>query len=231
MHMIPQRFSARVEVLIAFIAASLLSLVFYLYRIVDGGSFIFSFLPLNLLLSWIPLALSIWLVAMLRTKAWSSWAATLLSLLWLAFLPNSFYMITDYIHLQEVTASNVLYDTVLFSMFIFTSLLLGFSSLYLVHLEFYKRLGSRSAAYWIAGILLVCSIAVYIGRDLRWNSWDILLNPAGLLFDISDRFIRISAYREMLVTLLSFYVLLCMMYVAGWRILRLARIIEPRRLD
>ncbi len=100
---------------------------------------------------------------------------------------------------------------------------LGFSSLYLIHLQFRRRFSSRTAAAWIAFTLLVSSAAVYVGRDLRWNSWDVLTNPGGVLFDISDRVLHSSQYPQMLVTIISFFVLLGSMYGLLWHGARLLR--------
>ena len=144
-------------------------------------SLTYDYLLWNLMLAWVPLALGLWLVRVLKSKLWSSWEGLIVSLLWIGFLPNSFYMVSDFIHIQDVQTVDVLYDAVMFTSFIFTSVILGFSSLYLVHGEFRKRFSARASSGLIAVILLLCSFAIYIGRDLRWNSWDIMPNPTGLL--------------------------------------------------
>jgi uncharacterized membrane protein len=177
----------------------------------------------NLFLAWLPLVLAVRLTSLLRLKLWSSWEALGVSLLWLVFLPNSFYMISDFIHLQEVQRVDVLYDALMFTSFIYTGVALGFSSLYLVHLQLRRRLSAKASAGWIAGTLLICSAAVYVGRDLRWNSWDVLINPGGLLFDVSDRLQHPAAYPQMLVTIITFFILLASMYSLLWRGTRLIR--------
>lgn len=209
--------SPRSQFIISLGASTVVSLVLFGYGAWRNHSLGYSYLVWNLFLAWLPLLFAVRLVLILARKLWSSWEALGLSLLWLAFLPNSFYMISDFIHLQEVQRVDVLYDTLMFTAFIYTGVVLGFSSLYLIHLQFRKRLSARAATGWIAGTLLVCSAAVYVGRDLRWNSWDILTNPGGLLFDISDRLQHPSAYPQMLVTIISFFVLLASMYSLLWR--------------
>jgi uncharacterized membrane protein len=69
----------------------------------------------------------------------------------------------------------------------------------------------------VAATLLLASFAVYLGRDLRWNSWDVLTNPSGLLYDISERVLHPAAYPEMFVTVISFFILLATMYGLAWR--------------
>jgi uncharacterized membrane protein len=52
----------------------------------------------------------------------------------------------------------------------------------------YKFSGRRVHAMMIA-ILFLSSFGVYLGRFLRWNSWDIISNPIGLSYSIAKRFI------------------------------------------
>lgn len=209
--------SARRQYFVALLISSFVSVGFFAYGAVRNESAQFSYLVWNLFLAWIPLLLAVRLVHVLRYKLWSTWEAMSLSALWLVFLPNSFYMISDFIHLQEVKRIDILYDTLMFTSFIYTGVVLGFSSLYLVHSELRKRMPEREAAAWVGLTLAVCSGAIYIGRDLRWNSWDILTNPGGLLFDVSDRIAHISTYPHMLLTVISFFILLSSMYLLLWQ--------------
>jgi len=209
--------SNRTKFLAALVVASAVSLGLFAYGAWRNHSFDFNYLVWNLFLAWLPLLFSLRLIHVLRQKRWSSWEGIGWSLLWLVFLPNSFYMISDFIHLQDVRRVDVLYDAIMFTAFIYTGVILGFSSLYLIHRQLKNRLIGQSAAAWIAVMLFVCSAAVYVGRDLRWNSWDILTNPGGLLFDISDRMIHFSTYPQMLITIISFFILLASMYFMLWR--------------
>lgn len=212
-----QRWSPRAEFLLALVFSSGVSVAFFLYGAWRNHSFTFGYLPWDLFLAWVPLLLTVWLTRILRQKPWSSWEGITASILWLLFLPNSFYMISDFIHLLDVQRVDVLYDAIMFTSFIYTAVLLGFASLYLIHLELNKRLKPRAAAGWIAATLLFSSFAIYVGRDLRWNSWDVLTNPGGLLFDISDRFLHPANYPQMFISVISFFVLLMSMYWLIWR--------------
>ena len=213
--------SARSQFMLALVASTLISVGLFGYGAWRNHSLDFGYLVWNLFLAWLPLVFAVRLVALLRHKLWSSWEGLGTSLLWLVFLPNSFYMISDFIHLQEVQRVDVLYDTFMFTSFIYTGVALGFSSLYLVHLQLRHRLSANLAAGWVAVTLFICSAAVYVGRDLRWNSWDVLTNPGGLLFDVSDRLQHPAAYPQMLVTIITFFILLASMYSLLWRGTRL----------
>jgi uncharacterized membrane protein len=202
--------------LLALAGSAVVSLSFFGYGALQNHSFQFAYLVWNLFLAWLPLAFALRLTNLLRDKLWSSWEGLLYSVLWLVFLPNSFYMISDFIHLQDVPRVNLLYDSVMFTSFIYSAVVVGFTSLYLMHMQLHRRLGGRVAAGFIGSTLLVCSFAIYVGRDLRWNSWDILTNPGGLLFDLSDRLIHPASYPVMFTTVIGFFVLLSSMYNLVW---------------
>jgi uncharacterized membrane protein len=152
------------------------------------------------------------LVMHTRTKPWSSWTGIAITLAWLVFLPNSFYMVSDYIHLEDMARSSVLFDALTFTCFILNGLILGYASLFMVQALLRKHV-SRVQNELIAGLLLfLCSFAIYLGRDLRWNSWDVLVNPAGILFDVSERVIDPLGHPEAFSTTMMFFVFLAGLY-------------------
>lgn len=218
-----RQFSPRERIAISLAGLSCVSVVLFLASASAGRGFQFGYLLWNLFLAWTPLIVVIWLVSGLRRRLWSDWLPLTLTLVWLLLLPNSFYMISDFVHVQEVARADLLYDVVMFTSFIFTGVLIGFCSLYIVHAELRRRVAARAANACIAVILLLCSFAIYLGRDLRWNSWDVLTNPAGILFDVSDHVIHPLQSGDMYTTTLSFFVLLASLYAAGWQIIVPAR--------
>lgn len=220
---------ARNQYLTALGFSSLVSVGLFAYGALRNHDLTYSYLTWNLFLAWLPLLFAIRLTTILKYKRWSSWEGLTWSFLWLIFLPNSFYMISDFIHLQEVTRIDALFDALMFTSFIYTGVTLGFSSLYLVHLQLKRRFIGNVASGWVAFTLFVCSAAVYVGRDLRWNSWDILTNPGGLLFDLSDRMLHPASYPQMFVTVFAFWILLLSMYGLLWRGARLLQQIGPKQ--
>ncbi len=193
------------------------SLLLFLLRVIDASNTRYWFLIWNLVLAWLPLVFVLLLLYRLQHSPWRNAANIALTIAWVIFLPNSFYIVSDLIHLQTTTEVGVLYDAVLFTSFIFNGFLGGFTSLYLVHNELDKRLKARTAHLIIAGVLLICSFAVHLGRTLRWNTWDVFLHPTGLLFDVSEQVVNESAQSKALVTTVSFFLLLGGMYMAIWQ--------------
>lgn len=197
---------------------SVISIGYFVVGSIENHSAVLRFLIWNLLLAWLPLLFVLWLLPVIKRYGWTSWPGILLTLLWLNFLPNSFYMVSDFIHLQDYQRVNIVFDTVTFSLFVLNGLLLGYTSLYLVHRQLASRLSSLKTWRLIAIILFLCSFAIYLGRDLRMSSWDILTNPAGILFDISDPIVHPRAHILAFTTTLTFFVFLVSLYIVVWQL-------------
>lgn len=60
--------------------------------------------------------------------------------------------------------------------------------------------------------LFLGSLGIYLGRYLRWNSWDIVSNPFGLFSDIFDRFLNPFVYPGAWAMTILMGILLNMMY-------------------
>lgn len=215
---------------LALLLASFASIFLFLLGAYRNRSWEFAYLVWNLFLAWLPLVFAGWLITVLRRKVWSSWEPLAASFLWIVFLPNSFYMVSDFIHLRDVQRVDVLYDSVMFTSFIFVGVALGITSTYLIHQQFRRRFSTLVSTALLALIFLLCSFAIYLGRDLRWNSWDILTNPGGLLFDVSDRLMHPSAYPQMLLTVFIFFVFVSTMYGLIYKAVQLVRQIPANLL-
>jgi len=207
----------------ALIGLSGLSVGFFAIEAIWNDTLSDWYLIWNLFLAWIPLVLAYGLVRLLKHQPWSSWLAIGLSLAWLVFLPNSFYMVSDFIHLQDTPRTSVLFDSLMFTLFILNGLILGYTSLYLVQHELRKRLSKWHTALFAGIVLLSCSFAIYLGRDLRWNSWDVLVSPAGILFDVSERIIRPLAHPQAFSVTLMFFAFLGGLYWVVWNLVKAMR--------
>jgi uncharacterized membrane protein len=60
--------------------------------------------------------------------------------------------------------------------------------------------------------LFLSVFGIYLGRFLRWNSWDIISNPFGLMIDIIDRFVNPFSHPRTWGLTLLMGALLNMMY-------------------
>ncbi len=179
-----------------------------------------SFLIWNLFLAWIPYLAAL-LFERLQAAGAGRWALFGWFGIWLAFLPNAPYIVTDFIHLEPRPPIPVWYDMVLLFSFACTGMALGVFSLYEVHRALRRQFSGPIAHLIIFGAGGLAGFGVWLGRFLRWNSWDILANPAGLLQDIlqtlSSRYELIKALgisglmgAVLLMGYLMFYAVLAM---------------------
>jgi uncharacterized membrane protein len=200
----------------AIVISNAISIGLMAVRFMAATNYRYWFLLWNLFLAWLPLLFA-WLfrrtVANGRLLSWQSGA---LLAAWLGFLPNSFYILSDYVHLRATYEVSLLFDVVLFASFVWNGFLAGFMATYTVHSELRRRLTGYKAHAVIGGVLLLCSFAIYLGRFLRWNTWDVIINPGGLLFDVSDRVLNPSSYPRTFATTGTFFVLLAGMYAVIW---------------
>ena len=199
------------------------SICLLLARVASSESERYVFLIWNLILATVPLLLGWWLVLRLQHQRWMAWQQILLTISWLAFLPNSFYLVTDFIHLRETYEISLLFDVVLLTSFTASGLALGFTSVFMVHRELAKRLSEVRAYTLIGLIFLACSFATYLGRFTRWNTWDLVYRPAGLLFDVSDRVVNPAAHGETYAATLIFFLLITSIYAVIWEAYLLVR--------
>ncbi len=206
------------EVLLTVLMCSAVSTVLLLIRMLVSGTARLGFLQWNLFLAWLPLIFAFLVYKRVKTKKDFTWQNGLLGFLWLAFLPNSFYIITDLIHLQSSGEVGLLYDTAMITSFVLNGLFLGYISMYLIDKVLGKFIEQKVVFTIMQFVLLLCAFAIYLGRYLRWNTWDIVANPAGLLFDVSDRIINPGTHVHTFVVTGVFFVLLSSTYLVLLRL-------------
>lgn len=199
---------------------SSLCLGLFTFRLLATGVSRYWFVPENLLLAWLALFFGWILVQQLERRGWRNWRALSLTGLWLLFLPNAWYVMTDFIHVFDSGEINYLYDIAMITILTLTGFLLGFTSLFIVHRQLLKRIDIFSSIFLIEMIILLASFAIYLGRDLRWNTWDIFTNPSGLILSITDRLINPFGFPHTLNVTAIFFVVISVMYFAIWLFLK-----------
>ncbi len=143
----------------------------------------FLFLAWNLFLAWIPYLFAL----ILERKAWrgsSLWQLLPIFCCWLLFFPNAPYIVTDLLHLQHRPPLPLWYDLLVLFSFAWTGLMLGFLSLLKVHRVLDVQIGKKMGWLVVLASIGLTGFGVYLGRFLRWNSWDIVTQPLALFQDI-----------------------------------------------
>jgi uncharacterized membrane protein len=88
------------------------------------------------------------------------------------------------------------FDLLLILSFAWTSLLFGFLSLWDLEFILYQKIKSPLVSLVSAALLFIGSFGVYLGRYLRWNSWDIITHPLLVFSDIGKRFVNPLEYQD-----------------------------------
>ncbi|SMO94951.1 Uncharacterized membrane protein [Chryseobacterium rhizoplanae] len=181
----------KINMLLILMTVFCFSLSAFRYYISDTK--VFLFLNWNLFLAWIPLLLSSFIFAFnIKSKI----SLIFIIIVWILFFPNSPYILTDLFHLRARNSVPIWYDLIVILSYAWTGLICGFISLNDIEKslsEYGKRNGINAV---IIFFLFMSSFGVYLGRFLRWNSWDVLNNPFGLFSDIVVRFIYPLEYTK-----------------------------------
>lgn len=159
------------------------------------------------LLAVLPLGLSAWLFYRGRLHSLVWWLGFLI---FIAFLPNAPYVLTDIIHLiSDIrdTHSVWINTLVVFPMYLIF-ILSGFEAyvLSLINLGYYlQRIGKTK---WILGtellIHLLSAFGIYLGRFLRFNSWDFITQPDALATSLVE---DLFGKRPLVIIIITFIVL------------------------
>ena len=174
------RYKIAIFLLLAFSSITCVTLVSA--RVVYSDSQRYTFLVWNLFLAWIPLIMAYIAYALSLKRVLLYLFVPIFALVWLAFFPNAPYIITDFQHLANGWSGAPLwFDVILLIWTSWTGLLLGIVSLYLMQEIVRKNFGKMLGWVFVFSVSFLSSIGVYLGRFLRWNSWDILNDPIQIL--------------------------------------------------
>ncbi|NJN55977.1 MAG: DUF1361 domain-containing protein [Anaerolineae bacterium] len=165
---------------LALIFASAISIGLLVMRTFYTGYLLFAFLVWNLILAWLPFLFAT-VVIKFHGKHYVSF---IFAVFWLLFFPNAPYIVTDLLHLWPRGDVPLWYDMIMIFSFALTGLCLGFASLAMMHSRVTVRWGRWRGWVFVLAALALSGFGVYIGRFLRWNSWDVFSNPLSLVIDL-----------------------------------------------
>jgi uncharacterized membrane protein len=189
----------------AFIGLLIITRIFY-SRNID-----YLFLVWNLFLAWIPYVISSLFNKMTNHRRWKQ---VFVFCCWLMFFPNALYIVTDLIHLDDESTVPKWFDALLLFSSSIVGLMMAFISLHRVENYLYKTVNKKILTPLIILILFLGSFGVYLGRFLRWNSWDILSNPFQLLLSIGHRIVSPFDYWQTWGVTMIFTILFYLLYIS-----------------
>ena len=135
--------------------------------------------------------------------------------LWLLFIPNTAYIITDVRHISGYCDDTSIYrvcpENAWMIIFFFIYAIVGWVGVvYLLRQmkKFIKDIkGSLTSNIFIVLIIPLISLGVLLGLINRWNSWEFFLNPQDIFNSIKLYFTNFIYFKNFVIFTLGFYVL------------------------
>jgi len=137
-------------------------------------------------------------------------------LVWLLFIPNSFYILTDLYHLADNHRNTRVpewFDLALILSFAWNGLLLGVLSTRQIEKLLVPRMTILGRWLFLYPVMWLNALGVYTGRYLRYNSWDIITDPFDLLRDILGMIVHPFRHHYAWDMIFCYSVLLTLIYI------------------
>ena len=77
-----------------------------------------------------------------------------------------------------------------------------------------RKLSQLAGSIFAAAALVLSGFGIYLGRVLRWNSWDAVSSPLELLADIADRVLNPLSHPQTMGVTVVYGVSLLLGYAA-----------------
>lgn len=193
----------------SFIPSSVFPILFFaitlnILRILIWGKTSYFYLLWNIFLAFVPYLLSLIFFNLYKIKKINTFLLIIGFIFWLLFIPNAHYLITDLIHLDEVKHAPILYDSFL----IFSSALVGllFGVYSLSHIEniIKENFSIKKTKIIMFSIIILIGFGIYLGRFLRFNSWDFFVNHFSLWKEMHIIFSGVNNFYNVLLYTLLF---------------------------
>jgi uncharacterized membrane protein len=221
------RFAMRYQAVLAFtmLVSSGMSVLLWIIRWVKSGTTVYATLNFNLFLAWIPAVFALIAYNVYRKgSCFGAGIALGCAVVWLLFFPNAPYLITDLVHLRpRVEEMPYWFDQILYMAFAFTGCYLGMVSLILMQSLVRRWLGMIASWLFALASLVAAGFGIYIGRFLRFNSWDLLANPKPLFKEIFDWFRHPRSNADAFIFALTFSLFFSAIYFVVVAILNLRK--------
>ena len=192
--------------------AVLLSII----RIAVYGSSFLLYMLWNIFLAYLPFIISFVLLWYVDHKKITKGSAAVAGVFWFLLFPNAPYIVTDFIHVGSSRLVPIWLDILLIFTCASVGLLLGFHSLFHIEQLLQKRFSRSRVTVILSGLLAFSSFGIYIGRFLRFNSWDVFTDSTFFLKNVWRIVIGASHFPESYIFSGYFFVFLWVTYTA-WK--------------
>ena len=189
----------------------------------------------NLFLAFIPLLLSFWLFLRRTKKRSLFWWLGLI--IFIAFLPNAPYLLTDIIHLIEAIRAgySIWITTLVFIPLHLLAIWAGWEAyvVSVINQSHYLKKNGAAKFVFVSELMIhaLSAIGIFLGRFRRFNSWDVVTKP-DILF--MSTFSDLTAKKPLLVIAITFIILTILYWLTKqitlgtlWRIKHLFHSLDP----
>lgn len=198
------------------ILLTILVIVLIIARIFIFDSFSLIYILWNIFLALLPFLISSFLLQQNRKQKLKKWLLIVGGIIWLLLLPNAPYLVTDLIHVGVVYKVPALYDSILLFSSAWVGMLLWLHSLFHMEQIIRTKCSGRRVNMIISGILLLTAFGMYLGRFLRFNSWDIVINHSSILKSTWNMLSQSGDYLNAYLYIALFFVFLMFSYFS-WK--------------
>lgn len=176
----------------------------------------------NVLLAALALWLTYYLTICLQDKKTKTGRIVWVALAWLFMAPNTAYLMTDARHIigycPWYSYGNVCPENAWMTLFFFAFGALGWITFVWTIRPVVKairiRFGELESQLFLGVIFPLCGLGLLLGLVNRWNSWEIITNPLGILATASYYMADLTYLKNWLIIT----VLLAALYWAGARL-------------
>lgn len=173
----------------------------------------YSFLLWNFALALIPLIISSFMLE-LRRQGGKQRVVAVCGIVWLLFLPNGPYMLTDYKYIWNDHAGHIYPNIACLSWFILPALFASVMSIHDIRNLLEAGYKKGTVIIFLVLVCLLTGFGIFIGSVMRFNTWDLLHRPLQLFSEIMRYFLYPVVDRNPWVITLSYGSLLFLMVMA-----------------
>lgn len=196
------------------ISLTILAVVLNVLRVIIWGKMSLIFILWNILLAFIPFFISFILLSLSKEKKLSKIIFIIGFIIWMLFIPNAPYIVTDFIHLGEIRSVPMIYDVFLIFSSASVGLMLGFHSFFHIEQIIKTKYSPRVTSLIMSLIMIIISFGIYLGRFMRFNSWDVFVNHTSLIKNVWKIFSQSTANTEVFLYTGLFFFFLYLSYKA-----------------
>jgi uncharacterized membrane protein len=177
----------------------------------------YRFLIWNLFLAWVPYGCALAVRSAHRRRVRTLLLVPLFAV-WLGFLPNAPYLVTDFVHLRyRVGAAPLWFDAVMLASFAWAGVGLGAASLRMCTQVVRVRHGALAAAAFVPLAALATGFGIYLGRFVRLNTWDVATRPSTVLANVLSPLAHPFGHPHAWIVTLTFALFFAVVYLASGR--------------